>query len=395
MTVARPDDVAALVALRDLLARWLLSLGVRQWLPGEFSVHRMSNWVDKSWVHVHRIEDDIAAAVAVLPSDTAIWPEDGDAGYIHLLMVARKHAGRGLGDGVLAEAERMIAGSDRSHSRLDVVSVNPALHQWYVDRGYAPVGVKTFDGSDMFDTTLFQNVCRAGSRRWIHDPSQEQHRPGRDMADGIQERAVGPDGQVWLTGSGFLEPQCGCGRGDRPLLVDFNVGGMDGGGQRDLLGDTGIVVGKDAVDTQTAFDQPLQVGAGGRGKPWQIQIHGLVGDARIDLVQQPLGQLLLHVVERAVVRDDDGHRQFVTAVGQLGGHVALALHRRAEQFSVVHQGHCRGGVVQQSEGGSVVGYLPNGVAHFASRYRALTRTSTLAGVMNTWGRSSGIRSRVC
>lgn len=165
MTVARPDDVAALVALRDSLARWLLSTGVRQWLPGEFSVDRMRDWVDRSWVHVHRIEDDIAAAVAVLPSDTAIWPEDGDAGYIHLLMVARDHAGRGLGDETLTDAERLIAGSGRSLSRLDVVSANPALHQWYVARGYVPVGIKTFDGPDMFDTTLFQKRLSGGVTR--------------------------------------------------------------------------------------------------------------------------------------------------------------------------------------------------------------------------------------
>ncbi len=162
MTVARPDDVAALVALRDSLARWLLSLGVRQWLPGEFRVDRMRGWVDPSWVHVHRSDGDIAAAVAVLPSDTAIWADDGDAGYIHLLMVAREHAGRGLGDEALAHAERLLTGSGRSLSRLDAVSANPALHQWYAARGYDPVGVKTFDDPATFDTTLFQKRLSGG-----------------------------------------------------------------------------------------------------------------------------------------------------------------------------------------------------------------------------------------
>lgn len=136
MTVARPGDAAALVALRDSLARWLLSMGFRQWLPGEFTVDRMRDWIDRSWVHVYRIEDDIAAAVAVLPSDTTIWTDDGDAGYIHLLMVAREHAGRGLGNDALARADQVIGRMGRSVARLDAVSANPALHQWYVARGY-------------------------------------------------------------------------------------------------------------------------------------------------------------------------------------------------------------------------------------------------------------------
>lgn len=166
---ARPDDATDLVGLRDDLARWLTSRGIRQWRPGEFALDRMRTWVDRSWVHVHRVDGAVAAAVAVLPDDPDIWqaPPDGDAGYIHLLMVARPYAGQGLGDAALAHAEEVIRRTGRPLARLDAVTANPALGRWYTQRGYRPVGVRSFDDPALFATTLFEKGSVRGATALI------------------------------------------------------------------------------------------------------------------------------------------------------------------------------------------------------------------------------------
>lgn len=145
------------MALRDRIARWLLDRGIHQWRPGEFSVARMHAWVERGDVSVHRRDGEVAAAVAVLDEDPAAWDEDLEAaGYIHLLMVARSHAGAGLGDAALAHAEERLRRGGRQIARLDAVASNDVLRQWYEHRGYAVVGTRTFEDPGLFDAVLLE-----------------------------------------------------------------------------------------------------------------------------------------------------------------------------------------------------------------------------------------------
>lgn len=155
--LAAADDAEELVGLRDDVARWLLGRGIKQWLPGEFSQQRMRSWIQQGYVHVCRRDDVIAAAVAVLEDDPDIW-SDGrrDAGYIHLLMVDRAHAGAGLGDAALAHAEEMIRDAGGRFARLDAVASNVRMQDWYEQRGYRSVGTKAYEGDDLFDSVLLE-----------------------------------------------------------------------------------------------------------------------------------------------------------------------------------------------------------------------------------------------
>lgn len=136
---ARPDEVDGLLALRDDAAGWLLERGIRQWHPGEFDRSMLAEWVDDGLVHVLD-HGGIAAMVAVLWADPAIWPDDdGRAGYVHLLAVAPERAGQGLGSAVLAWAERHVGAHGRDLVRLDHVDGNDRLARWYADRGYQVV----------------------------------------------------------------------------------------------------------------------------------------------------------------------------------------------------------------------------------------------------------------
>ena len=154
---AGSGDVHELVALRDQLARWLLELGIEQWLPGEFSCARMRVWVERGDVFVHRRDGRIATAVAVVDEDPAIWDDDHEAaGYVHLLMVDRVHAGVGLGDAALAHAEKRMRGRGLRVARLDVVASNAVLRSWYGDRGYEFVDTRRFEDLEGFDVVLLE-----------------------------------------------------------------------------------------------------------------------------------------------------------------------------------------------------------------------------------------------
>lgn len=154
---AEVDDAEDLVALRNSVARWLVDRGIDQWLPGEFSRKRIRSWIERGRVHVHRRAGTIVAAVAILDADPGIWRDDRpDAGYIHLLMVDRAHAGSGLGDAALAYAEHQIRDRGGTVARLDAVASNVALQAWYEQRGYRRVSRTAVGDQDLYDAVLFE-----------------------------------------------------------------------------------------------------------------------------------------------------------------------------------------------------------------------------------------------
>lgn len=154
--LARGDEAEALVGLRDGIAEWLTRRGIDQWSPGGFPPERMRAWIDLQAVHVLRRHGRPIAAAAVLWEDPDAWDDDPRAGYVHLLMVDRDHAGRGLGDRMLTHAEQEIRRHGRSRVRLDAVASNRRLVTWYRDRGYEPVGTRTFPDSAWHDCTLLE-----------------------------------------------------------------------------------------------------------------------------------------------------------------------------------------------------------------------------------------------
>lgn len=144
-------DAAAIVALRDDLARWQIASGITQWRPGEVDVATVRDQIAAGQWFLVRDDGAINATVRVLEDDPDIWddlvaPGAGDALYVHGLMVRRLHRGRGLGDVLLEWVEARAREQERTHLRLDTAAANGVLRAYYRARGFTERGGRTFDG---------------------------------------------------------------------------------------------------------------------------------------------------------------------------------------------------------------------------------------------------------
>jgi ribosomal protein S18 acetylase RimI-like enzyme len=158
LTRAEPSDARAVVQLRDAAAEWQRSLGIKQWAPGEVTEPQLADRAHAGELFVVRRRQEIIAAVRLQWGDDAVWGvSPPEAGYIHGLMIDRRHSGTGLGRGVLAWAETEIASRGKNVARLDCVESNGALRAYYRRAGYAEVGRKSFAPESGWNpVTLFE-----------------------------------------------------------------------------------------------------------------------------------------------------------------------------------------------------------------------------------------------
>lgn len=137
-------DLDAVLSLRREAERWLAENGIRQWTADydEYAVGVLTAWIDSgaAWV----VEDDgaVVATVSVhrLP-DLDFWgwadPLDRAAAlYLGKMIVARSHAGRGIGDAIMNWASRRAVAADLTWVRLDVRRDNLRLQGYYEERGF-------------------------------------------------------------------------------------------------------------------------------------------------------------------------------------------------------------------------------------------------------------------
>jgi GNAT superfamily N-acetyltransferase len=145
VVVAMPGEGPVVLEVRDRLARYLLDHGVQQWNPGELPVDWIEDWIAIGSVYFVRRRSRLIGSVTITPDDRLIWGERTDvAGYIHMLMVDRAFAGRGIGRCVLDWSEARIAAVGCELARLDCVRSNARLRQYYEAAGYALVDYKEF-----------------------------------------------------------------------------------------------------------------------------------------------------------------------------------------------------------------------------------------------------------
>jgi protein-tyrosine phosphatase len=165
---AVPADADAIVALRDDAARWQLSRGIRQWVPGEVSRDDVIGWLSGGRLYVAEADRELAGAVRLTWSDPEVWPgadEDDDAAYVHALVSSRAPHARGVGRLLLAHVEGIAAAAGRSRMRLSCLHGNPPLERFYLGAGYTIVGRQDFPDHPGWDpVTLLEKQLPAAAR---------------------------------------------------------------------------------------------------------------------------------------------------------------------------------------------------------------------------------------
>ncbi|WP_409057352.1 GNAT family N-acetyltransferase [Streptomyces sp. SYP-A7185] len=138
--LADERDIPTLVALYDGAAHWMRARGIDQWKPGEKGAEHFRGRIASDEVWLAYDGEMLAGAYEVWWADEPAWGEQPPvAGYVHRLMT-RRGAPAGTGRAMLARAERRIAGAGRERCRLDCVSTNCRLREYYEAAGYEVVG---------------------------------------------------------------------------------------------------------------------------------------------------------------------------------------------------------------------------------------------------------------
>lgn len=142
----------------DLLAEaagWIrASTGIDQW-PERFPRQFIADLIEEGSVYVTFDDEQLVATLCVQWADPVFWPDaDDDAVYVHRLVVKRSHAGRGIGEQLLAWAAELAAGAGRPFLRLDCMTENARLRRYYETLGFRHQGDVSGDNPLPFNASF-------------------------------------------------------------------------------------------------------------------------------------------------------------------------------------------------------------------------------------------------
>lgn len=144
IVAAQAGDLDRYLDLLEDVAGWLDSRGIRQWRPGTFRISAdfYAASIARQEVHLAFDGDDLAGTLRVLLHEPIVWPEIvGDDGvYVYNLAVTRAYAGRGLGRRLLDWTGERAAALGRTRVRLDCMTDNQFLRDYYSEAGFEEHG---------------------------------------------------------------------------------------------------------------------------------------------------------------------------------------------------------------------------------------------------------------
>jgi GNAT superfamily N-acetyltransferase len=131
------DDVDEVLDVLAEASEWVRARGYDNW-PARFPRSLIAGNVDAGDLYIVERAGAVIATLTLQWSDEFFWGvTDADAGYVHRLAVRRSHAGAGVGYELLAWADEQVRANGRAVLRLDVVSDNRPLRDYYEAAGFA------------------------------------------------------------------------------------------------------------------------------------------------------------------------------------------------------------------------------------------------------------------
>jgi GNAT superfamily N-acetyltransferase len=158
---ATRGDLDEIISLRTEAEDWLRAAGIEQWTDDfhDYARAALADGVDRgvTWVVVDG--DAVVATVTLNGPDLDFWqpryrPESGL--YLSKMIVARSHAGQGVGGAVLNWATQRAARAGKTWLRLECRRDNLRLHGYYLRHGFDHVATVVPPNRRTHSGALFQ-----------------------------------------------------------------------------------------------------------------------------------------------------------------------------------------------------------------------------------------------
>jgi protein-tyrosine phosphatase len=161
---ARREDAESVGAMLDEASSWLAERGYVQW-PVPFPRDELIERSERGELWVVELGGEAVGTFTLLWDDPSFWGErPPDAGYLHKLVVRRAHAGRRIGEAVVAWVDAHVAAAGRPFVRLDCMRDDPGIRAYYERLGFEHRG----DIDHLrFDAALYERRTRPSRTRRV------------------------------------------------------------------------------------------------------------------------------------------------------------------------------------------------------------------------------------
>ena len=138
VTVAAPEDTAAIQQMLAEAAEWVDALGVVMWAEDERNPAATATEVAAGQFAIATIDGDPAGAIRFQTEDLLFWPDIAQerSAFVHRLVVSRRYKGRGVATALLGWAADRARRMGKTHLRLDCDANRPKLRALYERFGF-------------------------------------------------------------------------------------------------------------------------------------------------------------------------------------------------------------------------------------------------------------------
>ena len=140
-TLAKHKDLEMIIAILNNMAKILQSKNVSQWTQWLDPQPRDIEWIrgkinDNAFFFVH-IENEMAGMFSLSDTDEKYWGKQNvKAKYLHSLTTLPKFKGQSFGKKVIAKIKQNLLHTDCKYLRLDCISTNSTLKNYYQSQGF-------------------------------------------------------------------------------------------------------------------------------------------------------------------------------------------------------------------------------------------------------------------
>lgn len=133
-----PADAGLASSIMLEAAGWLKGQGQTLWFPEELTPEKLMVHIQTGELYLVMMGNSPVGTVIFQLHDKTFWPDmpEGDAAYIHKVILRRSVAGQGLGAQIIAWAKEKARSMGMAYLRLDTEAARTKLCALYESAGF-------------------------------------------------------------------------------------------------------------------------------------------------------------------------------------------------------------------------------------------------------------------